>query len=87
MKFCTNILIDLTTQDFSDSKELNELLRRKNIIFAILRGTPVYWERQKSRIRHMIAMKGPPTAFATFSSADVFWPDMTACFESYVGNM
>jgi hypothetical protein len=74
----------LTEQDFSNSKEMEELIKRKNIIFGILRGTPVYWERQKSRIRHMIAMKGPPTAFVTFSSADNFWPDMIGCFESYV---
>ena len=63
---------------------MEELIKRKNIIFGTLRGTPVYWERQKGRIRHMIAMKGPPTAFATFSSADNFWPDMFGCFESYV---
>ena len=53
-------------------------------MFSILRGTQAYWEKQKSRIRHMIAMKGPPTAFATFSSADVFWTDIEDYFQSYV---
>ena len=77
----------ITHQDFENSKDLEDLMRRKNIVFATLRGTPAYWERMKSRIRHMIAMKGAPTAFATFSSADNFWPDIERCFESYVNNM
>lgn len=72
------------TQDFANSKEMEDLIRRKNIVFGTLRGTPAYWERMKSRIRHMIAMKGAPTAFATFSSADNFWPDMYRCFDAYV---
>lgn len=74
----------IIVQDFENSKDLEELLRRKSIVFASLRGTPAYWERMKSRIRHMIAMKGAPTAFATFSSADNFWPDIERCFDSYV---
>lgn len=58
------------------------MLKRKSIVFSALRGTQAFWERQKSRIRHMIAMKGAPTAFATFSSADNFWPDIERQFES-----
>ena len=71
-------------QDFENSKDFDELMRRKHIVFSVLRGTQAYWEKQKSRIRHMIAMKGPPTAFATFSSADNFWVDIEDYFKSYV---
>jgi hypothetical protein len=52
------------------------MLKNKNIIFGNLRGTQPFWEKQKKRIRHMIALKGNPTAFATFSSADCFWDDL-----------
>jgi len=32
----------------------------------------------------MIAMKGTPTAFLTFSSADLYWKDMQEHLRSYV---
>ena len=71
-------------QNFRNSAELARLIRRKNIVFAQLRGTSAYWEQQKSKIKHMIAMKGTPTAFLTFSSADLYWKDMQEHLRSYV---
>lgn len=63
-------------QNFNDSKEFDDLIKRKHVIFSQLRGTQPYWEKHKGRIRNMIALKGTPTAFVTLSSADCFWPDM-----------
>jgi len=63
-------------QDFKDSKQLDELIKRKHLVFSQLRGTQAFWEKQKHRIRHMIALKGSPTAFVTLSAADNFWHDL-----------
>lgn len=74
----------LMVQDFRNSEELDRLIRRKHIIFNSLRGTAAYWEKQKLQIKHMIALKGTPTAFLTFSSADLYWKDMQAYLKTYV---
>lgn len=71
-------------QDFRDSEHLERLIRRKHIVFLSLRGTAVYWEKHKANIKHMISQKGTPTAFLTFSSADLYWKDMQAYLKSYV---
>ena len=78
------VLLNVTTQNFRHSEQLERLIRRKHIIFNSLRGTAAYWEKQKLQIKHMIALKGTPTAFLTFSSADLYWKDMQAYLKTYV---
>jgi len=72
-----------TMQDFADSKEMEALVASNRLIFAGLRGTPGFWDGQKTRINHTVADRGSPTAFATFSSADTRWSDMEEVFNSY----
>lgn len=78
-----NHVFDPTIQDFKDSKQLEDLIKRKHLIFGNLRGTPPYWEGEKNRIRNMIALKGKPTAFVTLSSADSYWPDLEKYLYTY----
>lgn len=42
----------------------------------------MYWEKHKANIKQMISQKGTPTAFLTFSSADLYWKDMQAYLKS-----
>ena len=65
-------------QDFRNSKELDDLIARQAIIYANLRGTEPFWDRQTTRIHHMIAALGAQTAFATFSSAEYQLSRITA---------
>jgi hypothetical protein len=60
------------------------LISQNRLIFMAIRGTGPFWESQKTRISHVIADRGAPTAFVTFSSADTRWADMEALFNSYV---
>ena len=77
-------MLYLLVQNFRDSKELDAMIARQNVIYGSMRGTAPFWARQQTRITHMVAALGPPTAFATFSSADTRWEDMEAFLSSYV---
>ena len=40
-------------------------------------GTAQYWSRQRTRLEALIRQKGiAPSAFATFSAADLYWEDL-----------
>jgi hypothetical protein len=44
---------------------------------AMSSGTPQFWGRQRSRLQALIRQKGvAPSAFATFSAADLYWSDL-----------
>ena len=77
-----NVSDEVIPQNYDDPRQVEELVRRNRVIFSKLRGTQAFWDEQKTRINHMIAALGVPTAWVTFSSADTFWPDMEKYLQS-----
>ena len=54
---------------------------------ANVTGSSAYWYKVKEDLQAIITAKGAPTIFFTFSSADLYWPELHSLFSSYVDNL
>lgn len=50
-------------------------------------GSSAYWHRVQQDLKTIIAYKGAPTIFFTFSSADMHWPELHKLFCSHVEHL
>ena len=49
-------------------------------------GSNAYWYKQREELKSIIAAKGVPTIFFTFSSADMHWPELHSLFSKNPNN-
>ena len=54
---------------------------------ANVTGSPAYWFKVKEDLKAIIVAKGAPTIFFTFSSADLYWPELHSLFSSNVESL
>lgn len=68
----------ITARMLTDKDAVREILKSdKGFRFLQpIRGTPPYWERTLKDLFAMIKQIGIPTWFATFSAADLRWPEV-----------
>ena len=53
---------------------------------ANLTGSNAYWFKAREDLKAIVNHVGPPTFFFTFSSADMYWPELHALFTSGSNN-
>lgn len=54
---------------------------------ANVTGSSAYWFKVKGDLKAIIVAKGAPTIFFTFSSADLYWPELHSLFFSNVESL
>ena len=64
--------------DFKDATKIGELLKCNEgyKFLKNVRGTPAYWQSTQKDVLAMVRQLGKPTWFASFSSADMRWPEI-----------
>ena len=64
--------------DLKDASKLGQLLKSNEgyKFLKNVRGTPAYWQSTQKDIIAMVRQLGKPTWFASFSSADMRWPEI-----------
>ena len=54
---------------------------------ANITGSSAYWFKMRQDLKAIIAAKGAPTLFFTFSSADLHWPELHSSFSPDVAKL
>ena len=49
-------------------------------------GSNAYWRKKRDELKSIITTKGAPTIFFTFSSADMYWPELHSLFSNKSDN-
>ena len=64
--------------DLKDASKIGQLLKSNEgyKFLKNVRGTPAYWQSTQKDILAMVRQLGKPTWFASFSSADMRWPEI-----------
>ncbi|XP_063048465.1 uncharacterized protein LOC134442065 [Engraulis encrasicolus] len=78
---------DVSPQTLLNSDSLQELLRNDEGYKFLrgIRGTPPYWMSAQKDLFAMIRQLSIPTFFASFSSADLRWPDFLSSLQRAEG--
>ncbi|XP_030832522.1 uncharacterized protein LOC115920595 [Strongylocentrotus purpuratus] len=68
----------ITASDLKDAEKVKKILKSdKGYKFLKqIRGTPPFWQKTQKDVLAMVRQLGKPTWFASFSSADMRWPEL-----------
>ena len=71
-------LTQVKVSDLKDASKIGQLLKSNEgyKFLKNVRGTPAYWQSTQKDILAMVRQLGKPTWFASFSSADMRWPEI-----------
>ena len=80
----------LTTEELKDMARKNlsgRFMTRLSRYVGNITGSSSYWHKVQQDLKTIVAQKGPPTIFFTFSSADMHWPDLHKLLTSNVDDL
>ncbi|XP_041461886.1 uncharacterized protein LOC121413199 isoform X1 [Lytechinus variegatus] len=81
-------LSPITAKDLKDAEKIQNILKAdKGYKFLKqIRGTPPYWQKTQKDVLAMVRQLGKPTWFASFSCADMRWPELLNTFLCQIGD-
>ena len=73
----------LTVDELREIAETNsgvQIMAKMSRYVGNILGSNAYWYKVREELKAIIANKGPPTIFFTFSAADMHWPELHDIF-------
>ena len=74
-------------QEMACSNSSTSFTSKLSRYVANVTGSSAYWFKVKEDLKAIIVAKGAPTIFFTFSSSDLYWPELHSLFSSNVESL